>query len=216
MIPWIRSAREQDPPRQFWGQVVRWKYRQYCQSINVSILVAIADYRWMWRQIAEMAVIWDSVFSRAARILIAGTPFSFNSPGKPANIVILDHLSIREQHENLENGIWFANTIRWDWELAEFKTMLEQHPQLQVPSATFDKRHAQIKLARSHGIVKGSERHGQNLIEFSCADIWPCFALPLDSRVMLFLLESLGRKQDVSNLENENCFASFDCVFEKM
>ena len=86
----------------------------------------------------------------------------------------------------------------------------------QVPSAAFDKRHAQIKLARSHGIVKGSVRHGQNLIEFSCADIWPCFALPLDSRVMLFLLESLGRKQDVSNLENENCFASFDCVFEKM
>jgi hypothetical protein len=33
---------------------------------------------------------------------------------------------------------------------------------------------------------------------------------------MLFLLESLGRKQDVSNLENENCFTSFDCVFEKM
>lgn len=83
-------------------------------------------------------------------------------------------------------------------------------------SATFDKRHAQIKLARSHGIVSGSVRHGQNLIEFSCADIWPCFALPLDSRIMLFLLESLGKKQDVSNLENENCFASFDCVYEKM
>lgn len=163
------------------------------------------------------AVIWDCIF--AARILIAGTPFSFNPQGNQqtyANIVILDHPSIREQHENLENGIWFANTIRWDWELAEFKTMLEQHPQLQVPSAAFDKRHAQIKLARSHGIVKGSVRHGQNLIEFSCADIWPCFALPLDSRVMLFLLESLGRKQDVSNLENENCFTSFDCVFEKM
>jgi hypothetical protein len=51
----------------------------------------------------------------AARILIAGTPFSFNPQGNQqtyANIVILDHPSIREQHENLENGIWFANTIR--------------------------------------------------------------------------------------------------------